>query len=49
LLLSAPFLIFASSKPRRMEPISAAGRSWLIAGYLTSIAFYVTVAAAMIE
>jgi Zn-dependent protease len=38
LLLSAPFLIFASSKPRRMEPISAAGRSWLIAGYLTSIA-----------
>ncbi len=49
LLLTAPFLIFAPSKPRLLQPISSAGQAWLTAGYLTSIAFYVTVAAAMAQ
>jgi Zn-dependent protease len=49
LLLTAPFLVLGSRKPRRAEPISTAGQAWLTAGYLTSIAFYVTVAAAMMR
>lgn len=47
LLLTAPFLIFGGSKPRRRAPISTAGQSWLAAGYLASIAFYVTIGAAL--
>ncbi|MBN1488913.1 MAG: hypothetical protein JXA69_03260, partial [Phycisphaerae bacterium] len=48
LLVTAPFLIFGSRSTSRADPITPAGQAWLTAGYLTSIAFYVTVAAAMI-
>jgi hypothetical protein len=30
---------------RPIEPISDAGRNWLIAGYLATVAFYVATAA----
>jgi Zn-dependent protease len=49
LLLTAPFLIFGSGKPRRVQPISSAGQAWLTAGYLTSIAFYLTVVTSLME
>lgn len=45
LLLTAPMLLRAGKQKRRAEPISNAGRNWLVAGYLATLAFYIAVAA----
>lgn len=39
LILAAP-LALRSKRPRRVEPISIAGRNWLAAGYMATVAFY---------
>jgi len=44
LLLTAPMLLKSGKQKRRAEPISNAGRNWLVAGYLATLAFYVAVA-----
>lgn len=45
LLLSAPMLLRSQKGKRRAEPISEAGRNWLVAGYVATVAFYVAVVA----
>jgi Zn-dependent protease len=46
LLLTGPAMLRAPGPAvRRAEPISPAGRNWLVAGYLATLAFYVAVAA----
>lgn len=45
LVLTAPALLASSKRTRPIEPISNAGRNWLVAGYLATIAFYLAVAA----
>lgn len=45
LLLTAPALVRSSRAQRRIEPISPAGRNWLVAGYLATLAFYIAVIA----
>lgn len=45
LLLTAPMLLGAGKNKRRAEPISVAGRNWLVAGYLATLAFYIAVVA----
>jgi Zn-dependent protease len=49
LLLTAPLLVFGGGKSRTIEPISSAGQAWLTAGYLASLAFYVSVATALLQ
>jgi len=48
LLLTAPVLLRSRGAKRRAEPISDAGRNWLVAGYLATVAFYVAVAARLL-
>ena len=43
LLLVSPLMIKAGREGRGMEPITPAGRNWLVAGYLATVAFYVAV------
>lgn len=43
LVLTAPMLLRSSKAKRRAEPITSAGRNWLVAGYLATLAFYVAV------
>lgn len=43
LVLTAPMLMRSSKTKRRAEPISPAGRNWLVAGYLATLAFYIAV------
>jgi Zn-dependent protease len=45
LFLTAPALLRSSKQPRRAEPITEAGRNWLVAGYLATIGFYVAIVA----
>ncbi len=45
LLLTAPILLRSGKQKRRAEPISVAGRNWLVAGYLATLAFYIAVVA----
>lgn len=45
LLLTAPVLVRSGKTPRRAEPITPAGRNWLVAGYLATVAFYIAVIA----
>lgn len=45
LLLTAPMLLRSGKQKRRAEPISSAGRNWLLAGYLATLAFYIAVTA----
>lgn len=45
LLLTSPIVVGAKYGSRRSEPISPAGRNWLLAGYLATVAFYVAVVA----
>ncbi|MGE0024712.1 MAG: site-2 protease family protein [Hyphomicrobium sp.] len=45
LVLTAPMLLRSGKGLRRAAPITPAGRSWLIAGYLATVAFYVAVIA----
>jgi Zn-dependent protease/uncharacterized protein YndB with AHSA1/START domain len=45
LVLTAPMLVRSGKAKRRAEPISVAGRNWLVAGYLATLAFYVAVVA----
>ncbi len=45
LVLTAPMLIRSRKTPRRTEPITPAGRNWLVAGYLASLAFYIAIVA----
>jgi Zn-dependent protease/uncharacterized protein YndB with AHSA1/START domain len=45
LLLTAPMLLRASKRPRGVEPITEAGRNWLVAGYLATVGFYVAIIA----
>ncbi|WP_072396319.1 site-2 protease family protein [Hyphomicrobium sp. CS1GBMeth3] len=45
LLLTAPVLVHSGKAKRRAELITPAGRNWLVAGYLATIAFYVAVIA----
>ncbi len=45
LLLTVLALRGARKRPRRTEPISAASRNWLVAGYVATVAFYVAVVA----
>jgi hypothetical protein len=44
-VLTAPALVRSSKITRRAAPITPASRSWLVAGYLATLAFYVAVAA----
>lgn len=41
LLLVSPMMIKTGRAGRGMEPITPAGRNWLVAGYLATVAFYV--------
>ncbi|AHB49806.1 hypothetical protein W911_00940 [Hyphomicrobium nitrativorans NL23] len=43
LLLVSPLMINVGRKGRGMDPITPAGRNWLVAGYLATVAFYVAV------
>lgn len=45
LVLTAPMLIRSGKTMRRTEPITPAGRNWLVAGYLASLAFYMAIVA----
>lgn len=45
LALTAPALVRSGKTKRRAEPISVAGRNWLVSGYLATLAFYIAVAA----
>jgi Zn-dependent protease len=45
LVLTAPALIRSGKAKRSAEPISIAGRNWLVAGYLATLAFYIAVTA----
>lgn len=45
LMLTAPMLIRSGKTQRNIEPITPAGRSWLVAGYLATLAFYIAVVA----
>lgn len=45
LVLISPAMIKAGHQGRGMEPITPAGRNWLVAGYLATVAFYAAVAA----
>lgn len=45
LILISPAMIKSGRKGRGTEPITPAGRNWLMAGYLATVAFYVAVAA----
>lgn len=45
LLLTTPMVFRPAASRRRAEPITEASRNWLVAGYLATVAFYVTVAA----
>lgn len=45
LLLAAPMLVRSRKAERHAEPISAAGRNWLVSGYLATLAFYIAVVA----
>ena len=43
LLLVSPMMIKTGRDGRGMEPITPAGRNWLVAGYLATVAFYIAV------
>jgi Zn-dependent protease len=45
LALTAPMVFRPAAVRRRAEAITEASRNWLVAGYLATVAFYVTVAA----
>lgn len=45
LVLTAPVLVRSGKVPRQAEPITSAGRNWLVAGYLATLAFYMAVVA----
>jgi Zn-dependent protease len=44
LMLYAPFAVMGSRSQRPANPISPASQTWLVAAYLGTIAFYVTIA-----
>lgn len=44
LILLSPAVIQSGRNGRGTEPITAAGRNWLVAGYLATVAFYIAVA-----
>ncbi|MCC7251881.1 site-2 protease family protein [Hyphomicrobium sp.] len=45
LVLTGPMLVRSGKAKRHAEPITPAGRNWLIAGYLATLAFYIAVIA----
>jgi Zn-dependent protease len=45
LLVTAPWLLKSAKRPRRAEPITQAGRNWLVAAYLATVGFYIAIAA----